>query len=229
MNPAPPVINTRIESLRTRPSSGCNQAAGGGNAQDGLGGALSGLAIRFDPIVPQKRTPGALPSACETPHHTGFAAAQARCPLRPTPAITPASTNGERLFGRPITSDGTPSTAASSATVELTVMIAWLARISGASGAEGGQHRHALASSDLQGVNVGRFCRVRLDREVQVGNCRCRIEEARQQVTRLSILGYEGIRVSPSAAPYACARAFDRFRRQQSRRCLRAHRGADCP
>ena len=37
------------------------------------------------------------------------------------PAIAPAATNGDRLFGRPMTSAGIPSTPASSATVEFTV------------------------------------------------------------------------------------------------------------
>ena len=38
-----------------------------------------------------------------------------------TPAMTPASTNGDRLFGSPTTSAGTPSAIASIATVEFTV------------------------------------------------------------------------------------------------------------
>ena len=60
-------------------------------------------------------------------HHTGFAAAPARSRRRvAAPAMTPASTNGDRLFGRPMTSAGMPSTAASSATVEFTVTTARL-------------------------------------------------------------------------------------------------------
>src|SRR3954471_14597676 len=54
------------------------------------------------------------------------------------PALAPASTSGERLLGRPMTSAGTPSTAASIATVELTVTTARLERNSGASGASAG-------------------------------------------------------------------------------------------
>src|SRR4051812_15786779 len=50
------------------------------------------------------------------------------------PAIVPADTNGERLFGRPMTSAGIPRTPASIATVELTVTTTRLARSNEPSG-----------------------------------------------------------------------------------------------
>src|SRR4051812_92613 len=50
------------------------------------------------------------------------------------PVIVPAATNGERLFGSPITSAGIPRTPASIATVELTVTTTLLARSNAGSG-----------------------------------------------------------------------------------------------
>ena len=103
------------------------------------------------PVGPNRETrpetlPRAAPSCCRNSSSYRIrrraAGAIAR---RAAPAMTPASTNGDRLFGRPMTSAGTPRTAASSATVELTVTTARLAASSGASGAAAGSTRDVRA------------------------------------------------------------------------------------
>ena len=147
---------------------------------------------------------------------------------RRTPAMMPASTKGLRLFGSPMTSAGTPSTAASSATVELTVTTARLAPSSGASGADAGSTvtcgRPATRSAYTSGVSAG----CGLDSHVHAGERRRRVEKRRQHTLRLAVFrGDEHQRSRAGAgAPRARCSMSDGVKRLDV--AARARRGAGC-
>ena len=135
-NPAPPVISTRIN----RSSSKLRSVPRGTPARRSSASArrtAAALRSAARPSEPDGKSRQEVPPSCaqllpklliiQNPAR----AIPAGSPFA-RPAMIPASTKGDRLLGSPITSAGTPRTAASSATVELTVTTARLAARSGA-------------------------------------------------------------------------------------------------
>ena len=168
--PAPPVISTRIDSVLTLQWRGA--AARAPASRCGVSGC--GRAA-LPPDRPSRCRTRQVRARCRSScwrNSSSYRMRRSAGPdlaVRPRPAMTPASTNGDRLLGRPMTSAGTPSDSASTATVELTVTTAPAAaqqrrpaaRRPGARGCSA----HAAATA---GVDVRRFGGMRLDRELHV-------------------------------------------------------------